>query len=390
MASTQEPSRDKLDLYGLSARRRSPLLEPCRGETRTVEQPGATRRLMPPLDTKAEQMAAQPVFVLGMHRSGTSALAGMCAQLGVHFGDELMGPAVDNPKGFWERREIADLHDRMLEAVGMAWDHLAPMPASALERIARDESFREGAVTLCEAMSSEPVPWGLKDPRLSRLLPCWTPLLDELDVRPRYLIAVRPAAEVAASLERRNGFAPDKSYLLWLRHVLEAERFTRSSPRSVVPYDTLIGGGHETAERISADLDLDWPRQPADAAVELEIFIDPALRHHDASIDQPHGPTESRLAEWADAAMQALERPGRVDREADDVLDRIAHDIATQDKAVPPLQASVQTHALADTEWRLMGALERIDGLLQELESTGDAVAAGDDSGTSASEGVGG
>ena len=43
------------------------------------------------------------VIVLGMHRSGTSALAGLLHELGLEMGSSLMsGRADENEKGFWE------------------------------------------------------------------------------------------------------------------------------------------------------------------------------------------------------------------------------------------------------------------------------------------------
>ena len=51
---------------------------------------------------KSREKSAKPsaIVVLGMHRSGTSALAGTFSQLGLRLGDELMPAAGDaNPKG---------------------------------------------------------------------------------------------------------------------------------------------------------------------------------------------------------------------------------------------------------------------------------------------------
>src|SRR5713226_6216337 len=54
------------------------------------------------------------VIVLGMHRSGTSLCSHVLSALGVDMAD-----AIDihqsNEKGHWERREIVDLNDRILE-----------------------------------------------------------------------------------------------------------------------------------------------------------------------------------------------------------------------------------------------------------------------------------
>ena len=67
---------------------------------------------------------SKAVIVLGMHRSGTSALAGMLSLLGIQFGRSLFPPQADNPRGYWEHREIVDLDDRMLMALGSSWDDM--------------------------------------------------------------------------------------------------------------------------------------------------------------------------------------------------------------------------------------------------------------------------
>ena len=47
------------------------------------------------------------LLVLGMHRSGTSALTRVLNLLGVALGDDLMPPGPDNPLGFWEHQALA-------------------------------------------------------------------------------------------------------------------------------------------------------------------------------------------------------------------------------------------------------------------------------------------
>ena len=53
------------------------------------------------------------ICVLGMHRSGTSALTGVVEQLGAFLGPpaHLMAPRADNPAGFFEHQPLTDLND---------------------------------------------------------------------------------------------------------------------------------------------------------------------------------------------------------------------------------------------------------------------------------------
>ncbi len=78
------------------------------------------------------------VIVLGMHRSGTSALAGMLSMLSVQFGDSLMAPQADNSKGFWEHQDIVGLNDRILAAFDSSRDDVRPIPGQSATRVPRD------------------------------------------------------------------------------------------------------------------------------------------------------------------------------------------------------------------------------------------------------------
>lgn len=70
------------------------------------------------------------ILVLGMHRSGTSAIAGVLSKLGVDFGDSLLpGIAGVNDKGFFEHTDVIDLNEDLLAHMERTWLDLDPMPA---------------------------------------------------------------------------------------------------------------------------------------------------------------------------------------------------------------------------------------------------------------------
>ncbi len=60
------------------------------------------------------------VFVLGMHRSGTSATTRAINLLGVPLAanDELASPSPNNPTGFWEVTRLTDFNNKLLYELG--------------------------------------------------------------------------------------------------------------------------------------------------------------------------------------------------------------------------------------------------------------------------------
>lgn len=149
------------------------------------------------------------VIVAGMHRSGTSLVAGLYNILGVNLGRSIMPAAGDNPKGFFENERIVVAHDDFLAAIGHSWDMDTPpvnwqqMTAASnakgcLKRILREE-FDPAA----------PV-WMVKDPRICLLLPLWIDIAREEGRALKIVLVLRHPEEVAASLHVREGmpFSP--------------------------------------------------------------------------------------------------------------------------------------------------------------------------------------
>ena len=69
------------------------------------------------------------IFVLGMHRSGTSAITHLLSILGADLGKNLlMGQTDINKKGFWENQELIEIHDTILETLDSAWFDFRSIP----------------------------------------------------------------------------------------------------------------------------------------------------------------------------------------------------------------------------------------------------------------------
>ncbi|RZI58838.1 MAG: hypothetical protein EOP94_03035, partial [Zymomonas sp.] len=68
------------------------------------------------------------ILVLGMHRSGTSALTGVLDELGLPAAGELLAAESYNEKGLFENKSVNAFHNRLLDYLGSRWDD--PMPLS--------------------------------------------------------------------------------------------------------------------------------------------------------------------------------------------------------------------------------------------------------------------
>ncbi|MEO5903480.1 MAG: hypothetical protein ABIQ55_05645, partial [Gemmatimonadaceae bacterium] len=149
--------------------------------------------------------------VLGMHRSGTSALTRIVSALGAYLGPEsmLVPPANDNPTGFWELKSIIDINQSILVRLGgRAMDPPALQEGWELSESVSD--LRGRAETLIESEFSAAHFWAWKDPRACLTLPFWQQIVHNM----HYVVCVRRPAEVAASLKRRNKIPEARSIYL--------------------------------------------------------------------------------------------------------------------------------------------------------------------------------
>lgn len=233
------------------------------------------------------------ILVVGMHRSGTSALTAALAQTGARLPLNLLPPRDDNQDGFFEPEDIVALHDEVLAAAGSAWDDAAPWAASQLDAI-RDMRFRR---RLWDLLRPELPGIGallVKDPRLCRLLPLWHDLAAERGLELRHVLAVRHPIEVAASLDVRNGMAMLPALDLWARSYLDAERSTRGRPRIVASYDAVLREKSRCVLPLARALGIVPLSPPREIAASIDAVLRDDRRHHRAP--RGDGPPHAALA----------------------------------------------------------------------------------------------
>ena len=274
------------------------------------------------------------IVVLGMHRSGTSAVAGCLQRLGVDLGPRLMPATPDNLRGYYEHIDVVNLHDRLLLALGRSWDETGPFPPGEWQEGEPAKRYREEMFALLRRDFAHAPLWGLKDPRLSRLLPWWEPLWTETGSAPLFVLVRRRPSDVAASLARREGFSTGKSYLLWLQHTLEAERFTRGKPRLLVDFTAFLADWRTVLAPATALLGRPWPVSLEASSAAGGRFVEPALAH---------SATEGPVPIWVEEADAAL-RLGIAGREEEmrAGLDRLAGHLGAAESLYAPAPAEAR------------------------------------------------
>lgn len=237
-------------------------------------------------------MSALPrrgILVLGMHRSGTSAVTRVVGLAGATPPSDLMPPTADNPQGYWESQRIAKFNNRLLESAGTRWNDDAAIDQLWFTSADRRADREEAAAILAEEYGDASF-LVCKDPRFCRLLPFWREVFTEAGIEQHALLVTRDPVEVARSLAARANvlqFRPaaipamSRSLLLWLRYVLDAERHSRDMSRSVVAYADVIADWRQTLDPLFTSDRLSPP--PPEIAEEIDHFLDPSLRRQQSN-----------------------------------------------------------------------------------------------------------
>lgn len=217
------------------------------------------------------------VLILGMHRSGTSAITRMINLLGLDVTTDLMPPASANPTGYWESVELREIHDGMLSSLDSSWDSILAIDDSKFETetIAR---FKTLLIDYIVREFSGSESFVIKDPRMCRLIPLWLDVLNGLNVQIKIVLPFRHPLEVAKSLQKREGFCLEKSFLLWLRHVLNAEKYTRGVKRCFVSYSQIVTNPQKVINAIAEQYSIDVPNI-SDSEEQIKQFIDGQYYH---------------------------------------------------------------------------------------------------------------
>jgi len=185
------------------------------------------------------------VIILGMHRSGTSMVAGALASVGLYAGEseELLADQQDNPHGFWERRDVVSLNDAILSASNASW--FKPPETVPADSADFDDSIANILASMPSGRSCL-----IKDPRLLVTWPLWKRAVDDSVL----LFVYRDPNAVAASLQSRNGFPRSLGLALWEHYNRLAIEAIQGQDAVSISYESVAKNPVETLTKMLLQL----------------------------------------------------------------------------------------------------------------------------------------
>jgi GT2 family glycosyltransferase/tetratricopeptide (TPR) repeat protein len=279
--------------------------------------------------------------------------------------DEI-GRHPSNAKGHWERREIVEFHDRILEHLNRGFytpGHDLAMPVAWWADPQVSEVRRDIVAFLSGRVSG--VPFGFKDPRTVRLLPIWHQIFGELDLEPKLIFCMRNPAQVARSLHARDGLDDGFGELRWFTYIVDFFRYTRNSDICILEYENWFDDPAANLEKLCSFIEPAGLHRTLDADSLIAAIADDALRHD----DRQHSRARLPLVR----ALYALAR--RADRDTAAREQVLA--VAAQYAGFNQLQSALQRAFERNTELalRVPALEERAASLRAALEQSETALA---------------
>lgn len=247
------------------------------------------------------------IIVLGMHRSGTSSVAGTLALLGASAPMTLMPANDGNPKGYWESLPIQALNDRLFEAMKSNWHSWSNLDHDI-------KYFIEKNIYIDEISDLTKSEYGLsrffliKDPRLCRLMPLWSEAFIRLNIDSKFLIPYRDPLEVSYSMRDYHEFSIKKCLLLWLDNVLSSEIHSRGRVRYIFSWSEFLADWRLFIEKVDRGLDLGLPKPSITTQAQIDEFLAHDL--HRKVVSEADFAMHPDVCRWVRQAYEALKDLG--------------------------------------------------------------------------------
>jgi hypothetical protein len=202
--------------------------------------------------------------------------------MGADLGDNFLPPDRHNKGGYWEDAEIQALNIEMLQATKCEWHHLASISENNVATL-RTLGYQTRAREILRRKIGTAHVVGLKDPRITKLLPFWKEVFKTCDVEISYVLVIRNPLSVIQSLEKRDKLDPVHSLYLWLEYNIAALANGIGGLDAIVDYDRLVQSPTKAVAILAKRLNL--PTDSTEMAAFENEFLNHKNRHSVYNLD---------------------------------------------------------------------------------------------------------
>ncbi|WP_371396599.1 hypothetical protein [Fretibacter rubidus] len=228
-------------------------------------------------------MIKNVILILGMHRSGTSALTRVMNLLGASLPKTLLGANEGNARGHWESQKIIDAHDAMLTELGSDWRDFRTLKDAIGTR--KRKALIDAMADMIEAEYGASETVAIKEPRICRFTSLYLDAIASVGAKVHVIIPSRNPLEVMKSLKSRDGMDEQSALFLWLTHMLEAEHDSRNVSRSFVDYADFLDDPIKETKHLVKDMPFNTPHTVKAVEKQIIDFVNPDLKRAAAKLD---------------------------------------------------------------------------------------------------------
>jgi hypothetical protein len=226
------------------------------------------------------------VAVVGMHRSGTSATAGLLIGFGLAGPrpTDLVPGDSSNERGHWESHEVQLCNAHLLAALGATTYAPPPFVPNWTNVPVYESAKAEADQWFTNTYSGQPLV--MKDPRLCLTMPFWR---SALPAPMAAVFVLRDPMDVARSLEARDEVPVLLGLAMWDRYIRSASSGLAGLPTLVVEYDAMLEDPAQASNAVRSFLEEVGIRPDPENSHNAAERLDPRLRHQGHRDDEYEG-----------------------------------------------------------------------------------------------------
>ena len=212
------------------------------------------------------------IFIIGMHRSGTSLVANLLNKADVFLGkpDSLLPANFDNRFGVYENLKLVQINNGILEKFDLDWESTEAPDFNKKNKLSKEKTL---AQKLIRTLISQHNIIGFKDPRTTLTLPFWRDIIDG-DIK--VLFIKRNPLEICASLKKRNSFSKKKSLSIWENYIKQGLKNIKGLDPLFVNYDDILNNPFPNFVRMLKFLDIGYDE---DILKKMYFTLAPEVKH---------------------------------------------------------------------------------------------------------------